>query len=489
KVSVLASARESVIERIAPLVLGRGLPYRFGDVFVKAHAYLNQTSSFAATALRTYDQGDIADTEGGAQTSRWTNQAVGLRYTYLPPAARVTTQRAVSTSQFDSRYTPVVAQERRAAVATLAADLQFAYLLGVHQLQIGMFGSSMTFRYDLTGLQAGDTRESVSEGGLFVDGRFGLGAGLRVEPGVRLQAYSHGVAPAVEPRLRLQWRPGGAAGRQQFGAAWGRYHQQIVGLNNPRDVTEAFVAWAPSPANQPVPRATHVLAGWQRKLGPSLDVSVEAFHKRLENLSFPRFDAALDVPGRIDRVTGTVRGLEVRLEASRAWFYGYVGYGLGRVTYAWDAVPGAVLPETAAPRRFSPPHDRRHQLNVLVQAARGPYRLGLRWQYGSGLPFTQVYGYYDVLPTPDPDHDPHHTQHGSPRVAYADLYAARLPPYHRLDVSFERRFDARRYAATLQASLVNAYDRANIFNYDLLTQRRVDQLPLLPSVGLKVELR
>jgi hypothetical protein len=36
--------------------------------------------------------------------------------------------------------------------------------------------------------------------------------------------------------------------------------------------------------------------------------------------------------------------------------------------------------------------------------------------------------------------------------------------------------------------LTNAYDRRNLFYLDLFTLRRIDQLPLIPSAGFKLEL-
>ena len=62
-----------------------------------------------------------------------------------------------------------------------------------------------------------------------------------------------------------------------------------------------------------------------------------------------------------------------------------------------------------------------------------------------------------------------------------------LPTYHRLDVSVERTFRFGRTAATVQGSVINAYDRANIFYLDIFTLQRADQLPFIPSFGIKVE--
>ena len=61
-----------------------------------------------------------------------------------------------------------------------------------------------------------------------------------------------------------------------------------------------------------------------------------------------------------------------------------------------------------------------------------------------------------------------------------------LPPYHRLDVSLERSFTVGLAEVIAQLSVINAYDRANIFYLDIFTLQRVNQLPVIPSLGLKV---
>jgi hypothetical protein len=40
-----------------------------------------------------------------------------------------------------------------------------------------------------------------------------------------------------------------------------------------------------------------------------------------------------------------------------------------------------------------------------------------------------------------------------------------------------------------QAGVINAYDRTNMFYYDIYSHRRVDQLPLAPYAALRLEAR
>jgi hypothetical protein len=78
---------------------------------------------------------------------------------------------------------------------------------------------------------------------------------------------------------------------------------------------------------------------------------------------------------------------------------------------------------------------------------------------------------------------------GVDRIVYAEPFGGRQPTYARMDVWLERRVEKGRYIGTLRAGVLNLINRANLFYYDLFTFSRVDQLPLIPSVGFKMELR
>lgn len=101
---------------------------------------------------------------------------------------------------------------------------------------------------------------------------------------------------------------------------------------------------------------------------------------------------------------------------------------------------------------YNSAHDRRHQVNAVGSLDLGDYKMSLRWQLGSRLPFT-----------------------------------GRLPVVHRLDLSVGREFDVSFGRLEVQAGAINANDRRNMFYYDLLTARRLDQLRLatLASVTLR----
>lgn len=494
KVSLIGSARESIIERIAPDVLGQQMPYRFGDRFLKFHAFITQTSSFSATYLETFDEGNITG-DPDTPISTWNNRAFGGRYTYLPAEASVIAELAVYASQWDSEYAISELQQRRASVDNVNLTMHFIYLLGDDsQVDAGIFGSTYGFVYNL-GDRRRDTESNIMEGSFFIDGQFQINPALRLEPSVRLQTFSNAVNATLAPRFRALYRPQGPSSTQHFSIAWGLYHQQIIGLSNAQDVTDAFIAWAPSPENSDVPKAMHLIGGWKWRAQPWLEFELEGYYKDLDNVYFPRFDDLRNQLITLDQVEGRVHGLDASVEVNRPGFFAFLGYSLSRVKYTRDFVIQEPLIENnqvflqslLRTETFNPAHDRRHQLNAMVQVQRGPYRMSVRWQFGSGQPFTQINGYYETLPPSEPGSRTFHEQEGRTVISRSQPFGQRLPPYHRLDVSMQRVFRMNRFTTTIQASVINAYDRANIFNYDVFTNERINQLPLIPSIGIHVE--
>ena len=77
---------------------------------------------------------------------------------------------------------------------------------------------------------------------------------------------------------------------------------------------------------------------------------------------------------------------------------------------------------------------------------------------------------------------------GERRVVYDRPFSGILPAYHRLDISINREFQIGISRLVLQATMLNVYNRANIFYLDVFTLERSDQLPFIPSIGLKLNL-
>ena len=398
-------------------------------------------------------------------------------------------------TRLKSTYRFTQDDSRKSEVSGMSMRMNYSYLLGETQVHFGMFGILNRFNYAL-GLSQGLVRSATSSGGVYITARYLFAGVFRLEPGFRVESFSHGINTLFGPRVRGVILPSGPRSKHQFSFAWGRYHQQIIGLNNEQDVSDVFTIWAASPKSTPVPTATHLITGWRGRFFPWLEMNVEVYRKDLDHIVFPVFAQAVNRLAEFARVEGEAKGVDFKMEINRPSFFASLGYSLASVEYFRKSghnvsplLPGVAASAGGPEQKFRPPHDRRHQLNAVVQFVRNRDRLSVRWQFGSGLPFTQVNGYYEHLPEFESSDESYRSAAGETFVSRSTLYGGELPSYHRLDVSYEHEFSFDRTSITLQLGVINAYDRNNIFAYNIFSGDRVDQLPLIPSVGLKVELR
>jgi hypothetical protein len=185
----------------------------------------------------------------------------------------------------------------------------------------------------------------------------------------------------------------------------------------------------------------------------------------------------------------------------------------GRVTTGWLAVsllrasrtfPDFLSGLHEAPSITYPPvFDRRLDVDLVLQRQLGKdLEVGLRWNFGTGLPYTRPLGSYVYLSPrvtggsglewDSGDGDSGTVGSGSFGVLLGDRNAARYPSRHRLDVSL--RWDLLRPwgRMTPYISILNVYDRRNVlfyfyqFDRDPPVRTGISMFPFLPTVGLEV---
>ena len=108
---------------------------------------------------------------------------------------------------------------------------------------------------------------------------------------------------------------------------------------------------------------------------------------------------------------------------------------------------------------------------------------------GSGFPFTKTKGFYNYLDYLGGVGTSYQTANpNNVGIIYSsERNGGRLPYYHRLDVSLQKKFKFSKHAGLeVNLSVTNAYDRPNIFYFDRLNYERVNQLPILPTLSAKL---
>ena len=290
---------------------------------------------------------------------------------------------------------------------------------------------------------------------------------------------------SIEPRLRFSWQPGGSES-MKLTAAGGLYRQLAEGITDERDAGSVFLAWLPSPIEDRLLQSTHALLGWNQQLLPGLTMDVEGYHKWFQKIPVPRWTAVSTFNTRLTLADGRAYGGDIQMRYQRGPLDLRASYGLNWVRYSADSDDLNAWNQSGTVT-YTPRHDRRHQFTFTASTQLGEYRTNLRWQYGSGGPFTQAYG-YDTMPIVRGLEQNPREDIGIPRLLYEEPYNARLPSYHRLDVSVTRTFELTdAIGLETEAGAINAYDRANLFYVDIFTQERVDQLPVIPYLSLTVE--
>ena len=488
-VSVLASVRESLIEQGAARIIDAPLPFSFADRFGKIHANLGPSTQLSITGLHTADKGRLGidplnpDAEAISEDEvAMENLALGARLIFLPADINMFAEILVSRSQVESSIGPSGDPLRSSKTTRTGANAHVTHYLGNLNVNWGLAVHTVQLNTDLQGYfqNIEEKTEYITETSIYLEPAYEMENGLRVEPSLRLQSFPSKGRTYLEPRLRVVWN----LGVHRFSTAAGIYHQEIVGLNDRRDVGDVFTAWTSSPRGI-VPESRHLILGWRASPVTWLDVSLEGFYKKLDDLVVPEWTAYPRFTTRLHPARGEVRGVDARVELTAGPVYSALSYGLSEVDY-FARIPALEFAFGEPETRYNPPHDRTHQLSFIGGITLGDFDLNVRWQFGSGLPFNESMGFdrfilLDSLVNVT-------TEPGLERVLYTRPYTGRLPTYHRLDVTIE--YDVRispNVQLTAQAGAINAYDRHNFFYLDLFTLRRVNQLPLIPSFGLKLQ--
>ncbi|NJD64734.1 MAG: TonB-dependent receptor, partial [Chloroflexi bacterium] len=480
--SWIASASRSLIDPTSSFLAGSRQPLEFESQYLKLTSFGEAGSRCSAMGLRTYDEGRM-DAEDRVSRVSWENLVAGGQCIMLFE------ERMLRLLEVNFGYSVVrnAAVTREAStfhssISRLSHDAHTTNMIGSVPIQAGYHVYLEMPSFDLAELFANLSASDASifganayfEAGLKPTGRLAVTPGMVVVLAPRAR---------FEPRLRASWQPWGRS-TEEITAAAGLYHQDLTGVSDSRDPGSVFIAWTRPRDAQPM-EAVHLLLGWQQTLASTLHWSVEGYYKRLRNVPVPAWQAIVQYNTVLAKAKGDVYGVDARVEYDRGPLYGFVGYGYGQIRYetaqdnfeAWFGDPV---------QSFHPPHDRRHTVNAQASLDIGSFTAPLGWQLGSGLPYTQPIGIDDALAIPY-DLEDVRSRLGTTRMLLDRPYQGRLPAIHRLDASLKRSFGLGVGDLDVQLGVINAYDRRNMFYYDIYTGRRIDQLPLVPYLSLRLK--
>ena len=494
--SFILSSTTSYIDRTSntlySYISDEGLPYSFLDIYGKASFTGSNGSKFNMFG---FNYGDDVLYSSLLNYS-WNSYGFGSNFILIPSGSSMLVEGNFAFSNYDTEQTNVGAKPKLSSINGFNSGLDFTYFLeGESQIKYGIevlgFGNTLNF-YTPSDILV-DHNDNTTEFAGFVKYKY-VGTRLLLEPSVRYHSYTSLGESSFEPRLGLKYN---LTENLRFKSAGGVFSQNLIAVNTGREVVNLFQGFISSTTNLPdelngedrtsfLQRAKHAIVGLEYDINDKWTVNVEAYVKdfnQLINLNRNKLyeddENNFDIDDELKKdfivETGLAKGLDFLFKYNDQRTSLWMVYSLGKVT------------RTDAFGTYLPHYNRTHNLNFVGSYVFGKdksWTIDARWNFGSGFPFTMTQGYYENM-TFDQGIATDVTQSNDDLgILYADINTGQMPSYHRLDASLKKqiKFSKNSFLEVI-FSITNIYDRANIFYYDQLTDSRIDQLPIMPSVG------
>lgn len=466
-----------------PIIPG-GLPYRWTDLFGKISWIGSQGSKIDGIGFRFEDIFEVA----GVARIGWSATGGGTHFFLVPAYSDIQIDGNISYSTYSLEAREQTDAPRRTAVSSYVASLNFSSLQERYQLRYGfeLSGFNTDFRFVNPLGIAFSQEDFTTELSGYVRYLY-QGRKLLVEPGLRLHYYASQSNIQLEPRASIKYNLSSSI---RLKGALGWYSQNILGTVNDLDIVNFFVGYLAGPERSifepgtavPVRSrlqlARHVVVGMEMDLGQPISVNLEAYYKDFNQIIQLNKNKVLGSDPDFVLEKGYARGADLFVKYRGTRFSGQLGYGLAQVK------------REDATQEYPTSFDRRHNLNLLAFYPFGKgnrWEASFHWNLGSGFPFTQTRGFYQQVPIDQNTLgiDPVQGNYPIGVILSPVRNGGRLPYYHRLDLSLRRHFSlGRTNELELNASVSNAYNRPNVFYVDRVRSKVVNQLPIIPSLGI-----
>ena len=467
------------------------LPYNFGDLFVKMSF---NSANGGYTKLYGFRFSDNVAFPGSTRYG-WTSTGLGGKFLVVPEQAKTRVDGYFLWSQYSIEQKEQDAKPRSSSIGGFNLGMNFSYNFKRDDFKWGieLNGFQTNFQLYNSNDRKINQLESTTEINTFGNYRV-VRKRLICNIGLRNQYYASLGNGSLEPRFQLRYMPWKSIGIK---FAVGMYSQNLMSAMSDRDVVNLFYGFLSGPDNLPdsfngkpvntrLQKARHAVAGFDYRINKKQTVNIESFVKIFDQITninrdklFSDDEFNLDKPQRLRQdfiiENGNAYGGDVSYKYSDKHWYLWAVYSLTYVN-RFDGIS-----------RYQPNFDRRHNANILLNYEfdkKHPSEVSLRWNFGSGFPFTQTQGYYEKYNFQQGIGTDYTASNGQLGIVYAQINRGRLPYYHRLDFSVKRKWVFREGSEfNLLFSVTNVYNRNNIFYYDRVKGKRVDQLPILPALG------
>jgi hypothetical protein len=502
--SYILSYKNSYLNKAAPIIypyVNDGmLPYSFSDLYAK----LSFNSSDGSKAnLFGFNYQDNVDFQNSTSYN-WVSNGLGVNFLLIPGSSKTLIDGSITYSDYEIQQKEIDNRPRRSAINGYNVNLNFTYLQrDADKLKYGieMNGFQTDFEiYNSFGRRI-NQKENTTELNGYINYLRNFNKKFLLETGVRVQRYASLQENSFEPRIRAKYIAGT---RLRFKGSAGRYSQNLMSAVSDKDVVNLFYGFLSGPKDLPrefkgeeitsrLQKANHAVVGFEFDINTNSEINIETYIKDFTQITNINRDKIFDnSPENNDKPDylkvnyiveeGVAKGYDITYKyESKQW-------------YVWAVYSYNIVNRFDGQRTYQPHFDRRHNFNFVNSYDFGDdlqWSANIRWNYGSGFPFTLTQGFYELVDFNDGAITDYTTENGDLGILYADLNTGRLPYYHRLDASLKRTIEIadkkkensiKKVEAIL--SVTNVYNRANIFYFNRVEYKREDQLPFLPSLSV-----
>lgn len=430
-----------------------------------------------------YSDDKIVNDNSRKANYTWKNGVYGLTY-YQVLESPLFYRMSLNVSTFDGDVDPKLSnikyKKNSLTDFTFRADFTYVYS-SKDILDVGMKVSEIKTNLQLqnsfgerTNFHSGSAKDNWSIYAKYQLLRF---ENLGIEFGTRINIISsikgEETNNPLEPRLRLSYS---LSPHIKVKAAAGLFLQQLTTLSDEDEVISIFEPWIILPSYIGTTKSTHYTAGIELNINENWNFGAEGYYKKTNNLPLLNKDKVFPTDPDLVSAESEAYGTEIINKLFSRDINFITSYSL-----AW------VINETGG-KRYKPKYDIRHSVNVSLELNLGNgWSASSLWVYKSGIPFTRLIGYFDKFYFEDNPSDFSILDMYSRFTLLDERNTGRAPTYHRLDVNVSKRFEFPFMKLFAGLSILNVYDRTNLFYFDLETGEQVNMLPFLPSIFLKAE--
>lgn len=479
---------------------GNGLPFNFTDVYGKLAVNTEGGTKFSFFSFYNTDSVNYYN----AAALKWTQGGGGINFNIVPQNSPVLIRGHINGSYFSTTFDEVgklSPDNSSIGGANIGFDFT-SFQRKQSQIDAGILISAFSTKYGTTN----DLGNVINEDNFsfelsaFVNYRL-VYKRFVFQPGFRLQAYASRSAISPEPRLAVKYN---ASEFLRFKMSGGRFSQNFTSASSDKDVVNLFNGLLSAPTNfqksytmpngkirtvkNALQYAWHIVGGLEVDLGKHITLDVEGYYKYFDQLSNINQNKQYKDEAQFDDIPDELKK-DFIIESGRSYGVDFLGKFQMNRMFLWATYSLGFSERHDGFEYYYPVFDRRHNVNVVASYQLGKkkdFEISLRWNFGSGLPFTPTAGAYQnetFAGGVTTDYTTTNTNKVS--LIMGEFNSERLPNYHRLDVSVKKGFTFKNESILeLNASVTNAYNRKNVFYVNRVTNEVIYQFPIMPSFGL-----